>query len=76
MRLECIKSIVSVNVNNTQEEIVCLQGDIIVFNGNNKDEILIFEGVEGWCEGIKLHLTPKIVAEHFKFKTNRGPIFI
>ena len=61
MRLECIKGYTH------EEKIVCLQGDIVVFNGN-EDEMLILHGAQGWCEGIKLLLEPKIVAEHFKFK--------
>ena len=58
MKLECIKGYAH------EEGIVCLQGDIVVFNGTDVE----LEGIAGWCEGIEITFSPQIVAEHFKVK--------
>ena len=54
MKLECIKGYAH------EEGIVCLQGDIVVFNGTD-------DGIVE-CEGIEITFSPQIVAEHFKVK--------
>jgi hypothetical protein len=59
MKLECIKGY------SHEEGIVCLQGDIVVYNGT-EDGIVELEGVEGWCDGLILTFSPQIVVEHFK----------
>jgi hypothetical protein len=59
MRLECIKGY------SHEEGIVCLQGDIVVYNGT-EDGVVELEGVEGWCDGLILTFSPQIVVEHFK----------
>ncbi len=58
--LECIKGYAH------EEGVVCLQGDIVeVFD---TDEGMVYlEGKMGWCAGIELNFSPKIIAEHFRF---------
>jgi hypothetical protein len=60
MKLECIKGFAD------EDQIICLQGDIVVFNGIDDDGIVELEGVEGWCDGLILTFSPQIVVEHFK----------
>ena len=64
MKLECIKGYAH------EEGVICLQGDVVVFIGMYDEGIVDLEGVEGWCTGIEMSLSPKIVAEHFKVKYN------
>lgn len=63
MKLECIKGYAH------EEGVVCLQGDVVIFNGMDEG-IVDLEGLEGWCAGIEISFSPKIVAEHFKVKYN------
>jgi surfactin synthase thioesterase subunit len=61
MKLECIKGYAH------EEGIVCLQGDIVVFNGTD-DGIVELEGIQGWCEGLELAFSPEMIVNHFKVK--------
>ena len=61
MKLECIKGYAH------EEGIVCLQGDIVVFNGTD-DGIVELEGIQGWCEGLELAFSSEMIVNHFKVK--------
>jgi hypothetical protein len=61
MKLECIKGYAH------EEGIVCLQGDIVVFNSTD-DGIVELEGIQGWCEGLELAFSPEMIVNHFKVK--------
>ena len=64
MKLECIKGYAH------EEGVVCLQGDVVIVNGFYDEGSVDLEGLEGWCAGIEMSFSPKIVAEHFKVKYN------
>ena len=62
MRLKCIKGLAdSDNIN-----VICLQGDEVVLVEVSEGEVLV-EGIQGWCEGVELSLTPKQIAENFSW---------
>jgi len=48
----------------TNENVVFLQGDIVEVLGTEEGSVDII-GVQGWCQGIEITLSPKIIAEHF-----------
>ena len=65
MILEAIKGY------STDENVVFLTGDNVIVN-EMEEGIVYLEGVSGWCRGIELSFSPKIVAEYFKYLTLRG----
>lgn len=49
----------------TDENLVVAQGDILQFL-ESEEGMLYFIGIAGWCKGIEINFTPKIIAKHFK----------
>ena len=65
-RLKCIEGLAdSDNVN-----VICLQGDEVEVREVNEGCIEV-EGVFGWCEGVELSFTPKQVAQHFSWLSEK-----
>ncbi len=56
---ECIKGYA------TQENVVCVQGDVVKIIDMEEGNVTL-EGVAGFCEGIIIDFSPKIMIEHFK----------
>jgi len=59
MKLECIKGYA------TQENIVCMQGDIVTIL-EMEEGLVTLEGVKGYCQGTIIDFNPMVVVEHFK----------
>ena len=70
MKLECIKGFAN------DETLVCLQGDIVAWNGNDDNGDIELEGLEGWCEGLILIFSPQMVVDHFKVKFDQAKLNI
>ena len=74
MKLECIKGYAH------EVGVVCLQGDVVIVNDFYNEGTVEYEGtvelegLEGWCAGIEISFSPKIVAEHFKVKYNQAEL--
>lgn len=51
----------------TNEDVVFLTGDIVIVN-EMEEGIVYLEGITGWSKGTELSLSPKIVAECFKYE--------
>jgi hypothetical protein len=64
MKLEAIKGY------STNENVVFLQGDIVEVIGT-EEGIIDLIGVEGWCEGIEMSFSPKVISEYFKYTSKR-----
>ena len=64
MKLEVIKGY------STNENVVFLQGDIVEVIGTEEGAIELI-GVEGWCEGIEMNFSPRVISEYFKYKSKR-----
>jgi len=48
----------------TEENVVFLQGDVVVVLGTEEGLVDLL-GVSGWCEGVEMNFTPKVIAECF-----------
>lgn len=48
----------------TEENIVFLQGDFVEVTDHEEGMVYLL-GVSGWCNGVEMNFTPKIVAEYF-----------
>ena len=48
----------------TAENVVFLKGDVVEVLGVEEGNVELI-GVAGWCKGIEMNFTPKIIAEHF-----------
>ena len=59
MKLEAIKGYA------TNENVVFLTGDIVRLDSMEEGSVIL-EGVAGYCKGVILDFSPKVVAEHFK----------
>lgn len=62
MVLECIKGY------STDENVVFLNGDTVIIN-EMEEGIVYLEGLSGWCKGIEISISPKIVAECFRYSS-------
>ncbi len=65
MILEAIKGY------STDENVIFLTGDTVKLI-DAEEGVVYLEGVSGWCRGIELSFSTKIVAEYFKYLTLRG----
>ena len=57
--LECIKGYA------TEENVVCIQGDILTIDSMEEGNVTLV-GVSGYCNGVFIDFSPRIVAECFK----------
>ena len=57
--LECIKGYF------TEENVVFLEGDVVEVL-SVEEGMVYLEGVSGWCKGIEMNFSPRIIAECFK----------
>ena len=48
----------------TNEDIVFLKGDVVKIL-NTEEGWVNLEGIAGWCKGIEMSFSPKIIAECF-----------
>ena len=51
----------------TDENVVFLTGDVVRVI-DMEEGMVYLEGEIGWCKGIELSFSPKIVAEYFKYE--------
>jgi hypothetical protein len=45
-----------------------MEGDVVEVS-DVEEGMIHMVGKRGWCNGIEMNFTPKIVAEHFKFRS-------
>jgi hypothetical protein len=60
--LECTKGYA------TEENLVFMEGDVVEVS-DVEEGMIHMVGKRGWCNGVEMNFTPKIVAEHFKFRS-------
>jgi hypothetical protein len=48
----------------SEENVVFVQGDIVEVLGT-EEGWLDLVGIYGWCNGIEMSFTPKVIVEHF-----------
>ena len=61
--LECIKGYF------TEENVVFLEGDVVKVI-SVEEGMIYLEGIFGWCKGIEMSFSPRIIAECFKTTIN------
>jgi len=49
----------------SDENLIFMKNDLVKVT-SVENEMIFLEGVKGWCEGLEINLTPKIVAEYFE----------
>jgi hypothetical protein len=58
------KNLIAIKGYATEENVVFLQGDIVEVLGTEEGMVDLI-GIGGWCNGIEMNLTPKVIAECF-----------
>lgn len=53
-----------------EESVIFLIGDKVKVTGM-EEGIIYLEGIDGWCKGIELSFSPRIVVESFKYLTSQ-----
>jgi hypothetical protein len=58
------KNLIAIKGYASEENVVFLQGDIVAVVSTEEGWVDLV-GVSGWCEGIEMSFTPKVIAECF-----------
>ena len=62
MKLECIKGY------STDENVVFLNGDTVIVD-KMEEGVIYLIGLSGWCKATEMSISPKIVAECFRYSS-------
>jgi len=58
------KNLIAIKGYATEEDVVFLQGDIVEVVGTEEGWVDLI-GINGWCDGVEMNFTPKVIAECF-----------
>jgi hypothetical protein len=58
------KNLIAIKGYATEEDVAFLQGDLVEVIGHEEGMVYLL-GVFGWCNGVEMNFTPKVIAECF-----------